>query len=600
METTASPDAPARRAAPLAPRAGQTTPAPPAATGSGPVALSDLTRLDTLVHAAEGRATFGLSPTALGLAWVDWATHLANAPFRRLALARAALHQVRRLAEAAATGTPVIAPPPGDRRFVAPGWQNAPFHLIHQAFLLTEEWWRTAAAAPEGTTRANDRIVAFAARQWLDILSPANVPWLNPEVIEATAATGGRNLATGTANLLRDVQQALSGRPDVAGFRVGADIAATPGKVVFRNELIELLQYAPTTAAVRPEPVLIVPAWIMKYYILDLSPQNSLIRWLVGQGYTVFAISWVNPTAAQRNLSLDDYRRLGVGAALDVAGAIAGTTKIHAVGYCLGGTLLAIAAAAMAREADDRLASISLFAAQTDFTEAGELQLFITEDQLDFLNDLMSAQGYLDSRQMAGAFQLLRSNDLIWSRAVRSYLLGQPDRPSDLMAWNADGTRMPARMHQEYLRRLFLDDDLAEGRFPVDGRPVSLADIRVPFFVVGTETDHIAPWRSVYKLHLLNDGDMRFVLTSGGHNAGVVSEPGHPHRHFRLGRRLHGERYVGPEEWLAATPPQDGSWWPQWAAFLAANSGAPVPPPHLGTKAFPPLADAPGSYVHAH
>ncbi len=582
------------------PRARPALPGGSPGTGFGPVALPDLGVLDNLVHAAEGRATLGLSPTALGLAWLDWATHLANAPFRRLGLARAALHQGRRLAEVAATGVPVIVPPPGDRRFAAPGWQNPPFHLIHQAFLLTEEWWRTAAAAPEGTARANDRIVAFAARQWLDIFSPSNVPWLNPEVIEATAATGGRNLATGAANFLRDLQQALSGRPDAAGFRIGTDIAATPGKVVLRNELIELIQYAPTTPSVRPEPVLIVPAWIMKYYILDLSPQNSLIRWLVGQGYTVFAISWVNPTAAQRDLSLDDYRRLGVLAALDAVGAITGAAKTHAVGYCLGGTLLSIAAAALARESDDRLASISLFAAQTDFTEAGELQLFITEDQLDFLDDLMTAQGYLDSRQMAGAFQLLRSNDLIWSRAVRNYLLGERELPNDLMAWNADGTRMPARMHREYLHRLFLDNDLAEGRLPVDGRPVSLADIRAPFFVVGTETDHIAPWRSVYKLHLLNDGDMSFVLTSGGHNAGVVSEPGHPRRHYRLAHRRRGDRYLGPEEWFAATAPRDGSWWPNWVAFLAARSGPPIPPPPLGGKDFPPLAEAPGSYVHQH
>ena len=566
----------------------------------GSAGLAQLAVLDNLVHAAEGRATRGLSPTALGLAWLDWATHLANAPFRRLGLARAALHQGRRLAEAVETGATVIAPLPGDRRFAAPGWQNPPFHLMHQAFLLTEEWWREAATAPEGTTRANDRIVAFTARQWLDIFSPSNIPWLNPEVIEATAASGGRNLATGAANFLRDLQQVLRGRPDDTGFRVGTEIAATPGKVVFRNELIELIQYAPSTPQVRPEPVLIVPAWIMKYYILDLSPQNSLIRWLVAQGHTVFAISWRNPTEAQRDRSLDDYRRMGVLAALDAVGAITGATKTHAVGYCLGGTLLAIAAAGLARDADERLASITLFAAQTDFTEAGELQLFITEDQLDFLDDLMTAQGYLDSRQMAGAFQLLRSNDLIWSRAVRSYLLGERDLPNDLMTWNADGTRMPARMHREYLHHLFLDNDLAEGQFPVDGRPVSLADIRAPFFVVGTETDHIAPWRSVYKLHLLNDGDLSFVLTSGGHNAGVVSEPGHPHRHYRLSRRRHGDRYQGPEEFLASTPPREGSWWPAWAAFLADHSGPPGPPPPLGSTEFPPLADAPGTYVHEH
>jgi poly[(R)-3-hydroxyalkanoate] polymerase subunit PhaC len=592
--------APPPTPAPPVPERPVPAPPGPAAAAEPAVPFAALARLDNLIHAAEGRFTLGLSPTALGLAWLDWATHLANAPFRRLGLTREALQQARRLLEAAETGATVIAPPPGDRRFAAPGWQNPPFHLIHQTFLLAEEWWREAATAPEGTTRANDRIVAFAARQWLDVFSPSNIPWLNPEVIEATVTSGGRNLTTGAANFLRDLQQALSGRPDTAGFRLGADIAATPGQVVFRNELIELIQYAPSTPRVRAEPVLIVPAWIMKYYILDLSPENSLIRWLVGQGFTVFAISWRNPTAAQRDVSLDDYRRLGVLAALEAVGAITGAAKTHAVGYCLGGTLLSIAAAAMARDGDERLASVTLFAAQTDFTDAGELQLFITEDQVDFLDDLMSAQGYLDSRQMAGAFQLLRSNDLIWSRAVRTYLLGEREHSSDLMAWNADGTRMPARMHREYLHRLFLNDDLAEGRFPVDGRPISLADIRAPFFVVGTETDHIAPWRSVYKLHLLNDGDMSFVLTSGGHNAGVVSEPGHPHRHFRLGRRRHGERYMGPDEWLTVTAPREGSWWPDWASFLAAHSGPPGRPPPLGNATFPPLEAAPGRYVREH
>ena len=554
--------------------------------------------LDNLVHAAEGRLTHGLSPTALGLAWQDWATHLANSPFRRLALARDALHQARHFAEVALTGTRAVVASPGDHRFAAPGWEHPPFLLAEQAFLLAQQWWEQAAAGAEGTGRANARIVGFMARQWLDMLSPSNLPWMNPEVIAATVESGGRNLLAGSANALHDLHRLLSGRPEGAAFRVGHDIAATKGKVVLRNRLIELIQYSPTTATVRPEPVLIVPAWIMKYYILDLSAQNSLIRWLVAQGYTVFAISWHNPTEADRDLSLEDYRERGVMAAIAAALTITGAPRLHATGYCLGGTLLAIAAAAMGRAGDDRLASVSLFAAQTDFTEAGELQLFITEDQLDFLDDLMAAQGYLDSRQMAGAFQMLRANDLIWSRAVRAYLLGEAEHPSDLMAWNEDGTRMPARMHSEYLHRLFLDNDLAEGRFPAGGAPVSLADIRVPFFVVGTETDHIAPWRSVYKLHLLNEGDLTFVLTAGGHNAGVVSEPGHPHRHYRILRRAPGDRYRDPEAWLAAASMHDGSWWPEWVRFLYRGCGPPGPPPPLGNAAFPAAEAAPGRYVH--
>jgi polyhydroxyalkanoate synthase len=335
----------------------------------------------------------------------------------------------------------------------------------------------------------------------------------------------------------------------------------------------------------------------MKYYILDLSPDNSLIRWLVAQGRTVFAISWRNPDKAMRDTSLDDYRSRGVMAAIEAVQAICGQAKIHATGYCLGGTLLSIAAATMARDGDTRLASLSLFAAQTDFTEAGELQLFITEDQLSFLDDIMQSQGYLDSAQMGGAFQILRSNDLIWSHAIHDYQLGEQDAPFDLMAWNADGTRLPARMHSEYLCSLFLNNELAEGRFCVGGRPLALNDIKLPMFVVSTEQDHIAPWRSVFKLELLNDGEITFVLTSGGHNAGIVSEPGHPHRHFRIRTRDAGDRTLGPDEWESSTAPQDGSWWPQWNAWLKTRSGAQITPPPMGAPGFEALCNAPGDYV---
>ena len=338
----------------------------------------------------------------------------------------------------------------------------------------------------------------------------------------------------------------------------------------------------------------------MKYYVLDLSPENSLIRHLVAAGHTVFAISWRNPGSEFRDTSFDDYRSRGVMAALDVVGNICGKEKIQAAGYCLGGTLLTVAAAAMARDGDDRLAGVTLFCAQADFSEAGELQLFVTEDQLAFLADVMRDQGYLDSRQMAGAFQLLRSNDLIWSRLVRSYLLGEREHPNDLMAWNADGTRMPAKMHEEYLRRFFLDDELAEGHFLVNGKPAVVSDIRVPLFVVGTESDHVAPWRSVYKIHLLNDADLTFVLTSGGHNAGIVSEPGHPHRHFRIAERKAGELYIGPDQWLAEAKQRDGSWWRAWFNWLAAHSSESIAPPPIGFERHPPLGDAPGEYVLQH
>jgi polyhydroxyalkanoate synthase len=552
--------------------------------------------LDRMLHAWQSRFTGGRSPSTVALALRDWGAHMANAPFQTAALGQAALAQWQRLAQTALGVENPIAPRPGDHRFAHPAWQQRPYDLLVQAVLLGEEWWDKVVRSPGGVGKPNERIVAFTMRQFLDLISPSNVPWLNPEVIEATTATGGRNLVAGLTNLLHD-QAASHGGAATSGFTVGGNLAVTPGKVVFRNSLIELIQYAPTAPKVSAQPVLIVPAWIMKYYILDLSPNNSLVRWLVGQGHTVFMISWRNPGAEMRDTSFDDYRTQGVMAAIDAVQAICGKAKIHATGYCLGGTLLSIAAATMVRDNDDRLASLSLFAAQTDFTEAGELQLFITADQLDFLNDIMQTQGYLDSAQMGGAFQMLQSNDLFWSHAIRDYLLGEHDKPFDLMAWDADGTQLPARMHIEYLRSLFLNNDLAEGRFQVAGRPLVLDDIKLPMFVVGTERDHIAPWHSVFKLHLLNDGELTFVLTSGGHNAGIVSEPGHPHRHFRIRVRDAGAHTLGPDEWERDTAPQDGSWWPAWSTWLDRHAGRRVDPPPMGASGFAPICDAPGTYV---
>ena len=573
---------------------------PEAATDSSPP--RSMAALDRRIHAAQGRVTRGVSLEALALAFFDWGMHLANAPYHRIDLAQLALYQARRLLTATLgiESAPCIVPQPNDHRFTSPAWQRQPFATMEQAFLLTEAWWQAATTGLPGVATAHERIVSFAVRQMLDVASPSNIPWFNPEVIDATVQTGGRNLLDGLSNFAADLRhQATGNAVEETGFKVGRDLAVTPGRVVLRNSLIELIQYAPTTPTVRPEPVLIIPAWIMKYYILDLSPRNSLIRWLVAQGYTVFCASWRNPDAAMADTSFDNYREQGVMAALDAVTAITGAEHVHAAGYCLGGTLLAIAAAAMAGRGDRRFATVTMLAAQTDFTEAGELQLFTTEAQLATLDDIMWEHGTLDSGQMAGAFQLLRSNDLIWSRVVTSYLLGQRETPSDLMAWNADATRMPYRMHSEYLRSLYVRNDLTEGRFQVAGRPISIADIRAPFFMVGTETDHVAPWRSVYKLELLNEGDITFVLTAGGHNAGIVSEPGHPHRHFRIRERPPGERYIGPDEWSGLAKVEDGSWWPVWDAWLGQHSGAPVPPPPMGAPehGYLPLDAAPGRYV---
>jgi polyhydroxyalkanoate synthase len=425
-----------------------------------------------------------------------------------------------------------------------------------------------------------------------------NFPLTNPAVLETATKQGGTNFIRGALNFCEDWRRILNNEKPVGtdDFKVGQNIAVTPGKVVFRNQLIELIQYEPVTKKVYAEPILIVPAWIMKYYILDLSPDNSLVRYLTQQGFTVFMISWKNPTADDRDLRLADYGKLGIGAALDVIKEIIPDRKVHAVGYCLGGTLLSTVAAAMARDGDDRLKSVTLLAAQTDFSEAGELTLFIDEAQVSFLEHMMANQGFLDTKQMAGAFQLLRSNDLIWSMMVHSYLMGERQPMIDLMAWNSDTTRMPFRMHSEYLRRFFLNNDLAGGRYEVGGRPISLRDIHIPIFAVSTTTDHVAPWRSVYKIQMLTHADVTFVLSNGGHNAGVVNPPGHPHRHHQIATHKEAETYIDPDAWQKAATHHEGSWWPCWRDWLVRQSSQQVtPPPMAGRRV--PLGDAPGTYV---
>lgn len=564
--------------------------------------------VDRMCEAINAQFTGGVSPTSLALAFFDWSIHLAAAPGKRMELVDKALRKTARLSTYLAATTadsatpPCIEPLPEDHRFLAEGWQKQPYAAFAQAFLLNQQWWHNVTREVPGVSPHHEEVVSFTARQLLDMFSPSNNPLANPEVIGKTIEAGGGNFVEGFRNWLEDLGRLATGRPTVGAedFLPGRNVAVTPGKVVYRNRLIELIQYAPTTDTALAEPVLIVPAWIMKYYILDLSPGNSLVRYLVSRGHTVFCISWRNPTAQDRELTLDDYRRTGVMAALDAVGAILPERKIHAAGYCLGGTLLSIAAAAMARAGDDRLASMTLLAAQTDFTEPGELALFIDHSQLHFLDSMMWNRGYLSADQMAGAFQLLRSNDLIWSQLVRNYLMGERTPMFDLMAWNADSTRMPYRMHAEYLQRLYLDNELAAGRLQVDGRPAALQNIRAPLFVVGAERDHVAPWRSVYKIHQFADTDVTFLLASGGHNAGIVSEPGRNGRHYRIASKRAADPYVGPDEWAAAAASGSGSWWPAWTQWLAEHSAPDrVPPPGLGVadKSYPAIEDAPGSYV---
>ena len=553
------------------------------------------------------RLTLGISPATVADTQADWLAHLAMSPGKQAGLVEQAVNNAARLALYAAQSAfdrdtaPPVPLARGDRRFADEGWRQWPYNLLAQSFLLTQEWWQKATTGIEGVERLSEARMSFMVRQHLDAFSPSNFPWTNSEIARATLESGGLNLVQGAMNLAEDIRRLLAGEPPAGtdAFRVGETVAVTPGKVVFRNRLIELIQYAPATPTVHAEPVLIVPAWIMKYYILDLSPENSLVRYLVEHGHTVFMISWRNPGAEERDLGMEEYRKLGVMAAIDAISAIVPERKMHLAGYCLGGTLATIAAMVMGRDGDARLASLTLFAAQADFSEAGELTLFIDESEVAYLEAMMWDRGYLDTHQMSGAFQILRSNDLVWSRGVREYLLGQRAPMTDLMAWNADATRMPYRMHSEYLRRLFLRNDLSGGRYEVDGRPLWITHSVVPIFAVGTESDHVAPWRSVHRVHLAINAEVTFVLTSGGHNAGIVSEPGRPRRSYRIATRPAGAPYIEADEWEAHTPRKPGSWWPEWQAWLAARSSPDTKPPPMGAadKGLPPLEDAPGTYV---
>ena len=418
-------------------------------------AVNTLPDLDRTLHAAIARLTGGLAPSALAGAYLDWMTHLAAAPGKQMQLAgQAAAGFFENLAFAShcAIGTeqdPCQCALPQDIRFRAPEWRSYPFNVYAHAFLSAERWWEAATTDVRGLGKRHEDMVTFTARQLLDMVAPSNFVSTNPQVLARTRSQAGMNLVRGILNLADDLVRAATGQGPAGSeaFAVGKTVAATPGKVVCRTPLAEIIQYAAATATVRPEPIVIVPAWIMKYYILDLSPANSLVKFLTEQGFTVFMISWKNPDSRDRDIGFDDYRTLGVLPAIEAATAITGSERVHAAGYCLGGTLLAVAAAAMERNRDKRLASLSFLASQVDFTEAGELMLFINESQVAFLEDMMWDRGYLDSKQMAGAFQLLRSNDLIWSHIVHDYMMGERSMPIDIMAWNADATRMPYRMH---------------------------------------------------------------------------------------------------------------------------------------------------------
>lgn len=558
--------------------------------------------LDELVHAELSKMSMGLSPISLALAYADWAMHLSASPGKQLALAQLANKLCQDTVAQQANISPEASPYAKDARFDNPAWSNWPYKLLKDSYQANEVWWKESTHVT-GMSKHHEHLMQFFTRQFLDALSPSNWAISNPEVLASIQKTGGESLRQGMQQYAEDLKkisaQHLSSESEAMpalAYEVGKDVAVTPGKVVFKNKLIELIQYTPTTGKVHPEPLLIVPSCIMKYYILDLSPHNSMVKYLVSEGFTVFMISWRNPSSEDRDLGMHDYIQMGVLDAIKAVQSVSTSRHVHAMGYCLGGTFLSIAAAVLGRQKNKSpLASVTLLAAQTDFSEPGELGVFIDDDQLLTLREEMAKTGYLSGRQMAGSFQFLNSRDLIWSRNTQRYLLGREEVGNDMVSWNKDTTRLPARMHTEYLDSLFLNNSLSEGHYRVDGKPVDLMDIQQPLMVVGTVRDHISPWKSVYKIHTKTDTETCFILAAGGHNAGIISEPGHPHRSYQMSCKNQGQGWLDPDAWQLSAPTEEGSWWTAWSRWLKTHSSAPVKAKAIAGGAS--LPNAPGHYV---
>jgi polyhydroxyalkanoate synthase len=544
------------------------------------------------------------SPLAIGAAFFEMTARMMADPSRlvqaQLSLWNDYMTLWQRTAQRFLGGEaqPLIEPVPGDRRFRDAAWDdNTLFDYIKQSYLLTARWVQNTVREVEGIDERTARKVDFYTRQFVDALAPSNFLMTNPEALRTTIESRGENLLNGLKNLLGDLERG-KGRlairmTDMAAFRIGENIAVTPGKVVYQNDLIQLLQYEPTTGTVKRRPLLIMPPWINKFYILDLRPDNSFIRWAVGQGHTVFVVSWVNPDRRLAAKSFADYMREGPLAALDAIEQATGEREVNAIGYCLGGTLLACTLAYMAAKRDNRVKSATFFVTMVDFAEAGELSVFIDEEQLSALEGRMNARGYLEGRDMATTFNMLRANDLIWSFVVNNYLLGKSPFPFDLLYWNADSTRMPAAMHSFYLRNMYQENLLARpGGITLEGVPIDLGKIRTPTFVLSTREDHIAPWRSTYAATRLYKGPVKFVLSASGHIAGVVNPPG--------GKYGYWDRDKNPptaEEWLAAATHHEGSWWPSWQRWISRYAGGEVPARQPGDGRLVPVEDAPGYYV---
>jgi polyhydroxyalkanoate synthase len=493
---------------------------------------------------------------------------------------------------------PVVEAAADDRRFRDRAWSdNAIFDYIKQSYLLTARFIQGAVKEVGGLDDHTGRKVDFYTRQFVDAMAPSNYVLTNPEVLRAIGESGGENLVDGLQNLLDDLERG-KGRlaismTDMAAFRLGENVAATPGKVVYQNDLIQLIQYAPTTETVHRRPLLIIPPWINKFYVLDLRPQNSFIRWAVSRGHTVFVISWVNPDERLSAKSFEDYMREGPLAALDAMAAATGEKDANVIGYCLGGTLLSATLAYMTARRDRRIKSATFFVTMVDFAEAGDLSVFIDEEQLTSLEERMAKKGYLEARDMHQTFNMLRANDLIWSFVVNNYLLGKQPLPFDLLYWNADSTRMPAAMHSFYLRRMYQENLLSQpGGITLDGVKIDLRKVKTPAFILSTREDHIAPWRSTYVATQLYAGPVKFVLSASGHIAGVVNPPGSKYGHW-----TNDKNPPSPDDWLATATKHESSWWPMWEEWISQYSGGDVPARRPGDGKLQPVEDAPGSYA---
>lgn len=495
--------------------------------------------------------------------------------------------------------TPVIAPPTGDRRFRDSAWKdNEVFDFIKQSYLLSARFVQDVVGKVDNLPPKTAQKVDFYARQFMDAMSPSNFLLTNPEVLRRTAETGGENLIRGLQNLLGDLERGRGSlrirMTDTDAFRLGENIAVTPGKVVYQNALMQLIQYQPSTDKVLKRPLVIFPPWINKFYILDLRPENSFVRWAVSQGHTVFIVSWVNPDGQLADKDFEDYLQEGVLAALDAIERATGEREINAVGYCLGGTLLASTLAWMAKRHDDRIKTATFFVTMLDFAEAGELGVFIDEEQLLAMEEKMNRRGYLEGSEMAATFNMLRANDLIWSFVVNNYLLGNEPFPFDLLYWNSDSTRMPARMHSFYLRKMYQQNLLCRpGGISLAGEAIDLSKVKVPAYFLATRDDHITPWRSSYKgVHLLG-GKNRFVLAASGHIAGVANAPGHgKYNHW-----VNDELPADPAAWFDGASELAGSWWPDWNRWILRHDRTEVAARTPGAGKLPPLEDAPGAYV---